>query len=131
MIKIIPPKGSIETEIELQGSKSISNRLLMIRAISGLAITFKNLSESEDTVLLAKVLGQIQGKRSATIDVHHAGTDMRFLTAYLAIREGEWIVTGSQRMKQRPIKELVDALTGLGADITYMEAYGFPPLKIK
>jgi 3-phosphoshikimate 1-carboxyvinyltransferase len=131
MIKISPPQGNIKAEIELPGSKSISNRLLMIRAVSGLAIHFKNLSDAEDTILLAKALGQIKGKTSATIDINHAGTDMRFLTAYLAAKEGEWIVTGSDRMKQRPISELVNALRELGADISYMEKEGFPPLKIR
>lgn len=130
MIQVFPPKEGIETIIELPGSKSISNRLLMMRAISELPIHFKNLSDSEDTILLAKALGQIVGKRSATIDIHHAGTNMRFLTAYLAVNEGEWIITGSDRMKKRPIAELVNALRELGADITYLEKEGFPPLKI-
>jgi 3-phosphoshikimate 1-carboxyvinyltransferase len=130
MIKISPPTGNIQAEIELPGSKSISNRLLMIRAISELPIHFKNLSDSEDTILLAKALGQVKGKRSGTVNVNHAGTDMRFLTAHLAVKEGEWIITGSERMKHRPISELVNALRDLGADITYLEKEGFPPLKI-
>lgn len=131
MIQIFPPKGVIKTEIELPGSKSISNRLLMIRAISGLPIHFKHLSDSEDTILLAKALGQVKGKKSGTININHAGTDMRFLTAYLSIKEGEWVVTGSERMKQRPISELVNALKSLGANIAYLEKEGYPPLKIK
>jgi 3-phosphoshikimate 1-carboxyvinyltransferase len=131
MIRISPPSFSVKTKIELPGSKSISNRLLMIRAISGLNIHFKNLSDSEDTVLLAKALGEVKGKKSATLNIHHAGTDMRFLTAYLATKEGEWTLTGSERMKQRPIKELVQALQNIGADISYAEKEGFPPLKIK
>lgn len=130
MMQIFPPEGLIKAEIELPGSKSISNRLLMIRAVSGLPIHFKNLSDSEDTILLAKAIGQIQGKKSGTINIEHAGTDMRFLTAYLSIKEGEWIVTGSDRMKQRPISELVNALREMGADISYLENEGFPPLKI-
>lgn len=131
MIKVSAPEGNIQTEIELPGSKSISNRLLMIRAVSGLPIHFKNLSDAEDTILLAKALGQIKGKTSATININHAGTDMRFLTAHLAAKEGDWIVTGSDRMKQRPISELVNALRELGAEISYQEKDGFPPLKIK
>lgn len=131
MIQVFPPKGNIQTTVELPGSKSISNRLMMIRAISGLSIHFKNLSDSEDSILIAKALGQIQNKISGTLDIHHAGTDMRFLTAYLSTREGEWIITGSDRMKQRPIAELVNALKQLGADISYLEKEGFPPLKIK
>src|ERR1051326_1679173 len=98
MIQIFPPKGNIKTTVELPGSKSISNRLMMIRAISGLSIHFKNLSDSEDTILLAKALGQIQNKDQGTINIHHAGTDMRFLTAYLSTKEGVWIITGSDRM---------------------------------
>lgn len=131
MIRISPPEGNIDTIIELPGSKSISNRLLMIRAVSGLNIHFKNLSDAEDTILLAKALGQIKGKTSATININHAGTDMRFLTAHLAAKDGEWMITGSDRMKQRPISELVNALRELGADISYLEKDGFPPLKIK
>ena len=132
MIQIFPPtKGNIKATVELPGSKSISNRLMMIRAISDLSIHFKNLSDSEDTILLAKALGLIQNKNQGTLNIHHAGTDMRFLTAYLATREGEWIITGSDRMKQRPIAELVSALKQLGADISYLEKDGFPPLKIK
>jgi 3-phosphoshikimate 1-carboxyvinyltransferase len=130
MIFVSPPSSAIATRIELPGSKSISNRMLMIRAISGLDIHFKNLSDSEDTVLLAKALGEIKGKKTATIDVHHAGTDMRFLAAYLSVKEGEWMITGSERMKQRPIGELVNALRKLGADISYIGKEGFPPLKI-
>jgi 3-phosphoshikimate 1-carboxyvinyltransferase len=130
MIEINPPSGNIITEIELPGSKSISNRLLMIRAISNLPIHFKNLSDSEDTILMAKALGQISNKESGIVDIHHAGTDMRFLTAHLSVKKGEWIVTGSERMKQRPISELVNALKDLGADISYLEKEGYPPLKI-
>lgn len=130
MMQIFPPEGNIITEIELPGSKSISNRLLMIRAISNLPIHFKNLSDSEDTILLAKALGQVKGKTSGTININHAGTDMRFLTAHLSVKEGNWLITGSERMKQRPIAELVNALRGLGADISYTEKEGFPPLKI-
>lgn len=129
-MKITAPHGNINASIELPGSKSISNRLLMIRTVSDLPVHFKNLSDAEDTILLAKALGQIKGKRSGTININHAGTDMRFLTAFLSVKEGEWIVTGSERMKQRPISELVNALKELGADITYTGKEGFPPLKI-
>lgn len=131
MMQIFPPEGNIKASIELPGSKSISNRVLMIREISGLPIHFKNLSDAEDTILLAKALGQIHGKKSGTVNINHAGTDMRFLTAHLSAKEGEWIVTGSERMKQRPIAELVNALRELGANISYMEKDGYPPLKVK
>ncbi len=131
MIAINPPSYPVKHEVELPGSKSISNRLLIIRALSKLNVVFKNLSDSDDTVTLAKALGQIQNKRSAVINVEHAGTDMRFLTAFLSITSGEWTLTGSARMKERPISELVEGLRQLGADITYLEKEGFPPLKIK
>ena len=112
--------------ITVSGSKSISNRLLILHALfSNIRIT--NLSDSQDTKLLQAALEN----NSDTIDVHHAGTAMRFLTSYFAIREGKTtILTGSDRMKQRPIKPLVDALKQLGAEIDYLENDGYPPLKI-
>jgi len=94
----------------------------------GISIAIKNLSDSEDTELLQKALEN----QNREIDIHHAGTAMRFLTAYFAIQEGkETILTGSERMKQRPIGILVDALNSLGAEISYLEKEGFPPLLIK
>lgn len=93
-------------------------------------LRLKNVSAAEDTVLLQQALDQLQSGQNNQIDVHHAGTDMRFLTAYLACTPGEWILTGSDRMKQRPIGELVEALNVLGADIVYLENHGFPPLKV-
>lgn len=131
MIHIKALQYPINANIELPGSKSISNRLLMLRAILKLDVRFRNLSDAEDTITLAKALGKIQSTKSATIDIEHAGTDMRFLTTYLSVTEGEWILTGSERMKQRPIFELVDGLRKLGAEISYLELEGFPPLKIK
>jgi 3-phosphoshikimate 1-carboxyvinyltransferase len=131
MLKLKVPNKTIKAEIELPGSKSISNRLLMIREINNLSIHFKNLSEAEDTVLLARALGECHNKKKATININHAGTDMRFLTAFLSVKEGEWILTGSARMKERPIGELVRVLRLLGAEIEYSEKEGFPPLKIK
>lgn len=132
MLKIKAIQNNISgVQIDISGSKSLSNRLLMIRAISGLNLHYKNLSDSDDTITLAKELGQIAGKHQATINVGHAGTDMRFLTAYLSCKKGEWIITGSDRMKQRPIGELVNALRKLGADISYIQNEGYPPLKIK
>lgn len=112
--------------IEIGGSKSISNRLLILRALFG-AVKIANLSTSEDTSVLQYALSQTEGK----INVGHAGTAMRFLTAYFAAHQGaKVILTGSERMKQRPIKPLVDALKALGAEIAYVEKEGFPPLKI-
>ena len=112
--------------IEISGSKSISNRLLILHQLFK-NIEIKNLSNSQDTQLLEKALNS----NSETIDIHHAGTAMRFLTSYFSIQEGKTVVlTGSERMKQRPIKFLVDALRALGAKISYLEKEGYPPLKI-
>jgi len=112
--------------IQITGSKSISNRLLILGKLFG-NIDMLNLSNSQDTTLLKKALES----DSETIDIHHAGTAMRFLTSYYSIFEGrKTILTGSERMKNRPIKPLVDALQSLGADITYLEKEGFPPLQI-
>ncbi len=112
--------------IEISGSKSISNRLLILHQLFN-NIEIKNLSNSQDTQLLEKALNS----NSETIDIHHAGTAMRFLASYFSIQEGKTVVlTGSERMKQRPIKFLVDALRELGAEISYLEKEGFPPLKI-
>ena len=116
----------INGKIHLTGSKSISNRLLILQALSGHKNVLKNLSDSDDTTVLQKALSS----QNTTIDVGIAGTAMRFLTAYYALRGSEVILTGASRMKQRPIKGLVDALCSLGADIEYMENEGFPPLKI-
>ncbi|MCP2039175.1 3-phosphoshikimate 1-carboxyvinyltransferase [Chryseobacterium sp. HSC-36S06] len=112
--------------IEISGSKSISNRLLILHQLFE-NILIENLSNSQDTQLLQAALQS----NSQTIDIHHAGTAMRFLTSYCAIQEGKTVViTGSERMKNRPIKFLVDALRDLGAEISYLEKEGYPPLKI-
>ncbi|WP_373709440.1 3-phosphoshikimate 1-carboxyvinyltransferase [Kaistella sp.] len=112
--------------IEISGSKSISNRLLILSALFENLI-IENLSNSQDTQLLQKALESDLD----VIDIHHAGTAMRFLTSYLSIQDGKTtILTGSDRMKQRPIQYLVEALRDLGADISYVEKEGFPPLKI-
>lgn len=112
--------------IVITGSKSESNRLLMLKALYP-QLNVKNLSNSDDT----KVMSRALGSNDAIIDVHHAGTAMRFLTAYYAIQDRkEVIMTGSDRMKERPIKILVEALQQLGASISYEENHGFPPIKI-
>lgn len=114
------------SKIQICGSKSESNRLLILKAIFP-KIKIENLSTSEDTLLLQKAL--VANKNE--IDIHHAGTAMRFLTAYFAVqKDRKVILTGSDRMKQRPVGELVDALRQLGAKIDYLEKEGFPPLKI-
>jgi len=113
-------------KIDLPSSKSISNRLLITQALSGNTIVLENLSEAEDTVLLQKALAS----NEETVNVGMAGTAFRFLTAYYSISNGTKILTGSERMLQRPIGVLVEKLKELGADITYLENDGFPPLKI-
>ncbi|MDH7911835.1 3-phosphoshikimate 1-carboxyvinyltransferase [Winogradskyella sp. SYSU M77433] len=113
--------------VKMTGSKSESNRLLLLQSLYP-QIIIENLSNSDDSVLMKKALDS----KDSLIDIHHAGTAMRFLTAYFSTQAGREIeITGSKRMKERPIKILVDALKSLGADITYLQNDGFPPLKIK
>lgn len=115
-----------ELDIILPTSKSISNRALILNALSYSPYDIENLSDCDDTRVTVKALDS----NSNTFDIGAAGTAMRFLTAFLAKTMGEWTITGSERMKQRPIKLLVDALNSLGAKIEYIENEGFPPLKI-
>jgi 3-phosphoshikimate 1-carboxyvinyltransferase len=113
-------------EIAISGSKSESNRLLILKEFYP-NITLRNLSNSKDT----KVLTEALSSKKELIDIGHTGTAMRFLTAYFACKKGTSIVlTGSERMQKRPIKILVDALLSLGADIKYLNKAGFPPLNI-
>ena len=112
--------------VRLPASKSISNRLLILNAIAEKPGSIKNLSESDDTQVMLRALDLPLEE----IDIGHAGTAMRFLTAFLSIREGNHILTGSERMQNRPIKELVDALANLGARISYPGKEGYPPLSI-
>lgn len=120
---VIEPKSSIQ----ITGSKSESNRLLLLQALYP-SIKIENVSNSDDSVLMSKALAS----KDQIVDIHHAGTAMRFLTAYFSTKEGRVTeLTGSKRMKERPIAILVDALNQLGADITYKENQGFPPLIIK
>jgi len=112
--------------IQLSGSKSETNRLLILQKLFS-NIEIKNISNAQDSQLLIKALNSCE----ETIDIHHAGTAMRFLTAFFAIQDGKTtILTGSKRMKQRPIAPLVDALKNLGAEIHYIEKEGHPPIKI-
>lgn len=116
-----------QSSIEITGSKSESNRLLLLQALFP-EFNLKNVSNSDDSNLMTKALNS----EEAIVDIHHAGTAMRFLTAFFAVKEGrEIVLTGSKRMKERPIKILVEALQELGADISYIENEGFPPIKIK
>jgi len=113
-------------KIKITGSKSESNRLLILQGFQS-SLQIENLSNSDDTAVLKHALNS----NGDVIDIHHAGTAMRFLTAYYACQaKREVVLTGSQRMKERPIHPLVEALTSLGAQIEYIEKEGFPPLKI-
>lgn len=114
--------------IAVSGSKSQSNRLLLLRAVTGASFSLENLSDSDDTRAMASVLDSTD----SVVDIGHAGTAMRFGTAFLAARPGrEVTLTGSSRMKERPIAPLVEALRSLGADIRYGEKEGYPPLEIR
>ena len=125
--KISHPTKVVNCEIDLPSSKSISNRLLIIKALCKEKFLIKNLSESDDTILLKNALNS----KEKTINVSHAGTSFRFLTSFLSIQKGKkFILNGSDRMKERPIKELVNSLEGLGVKIEYLEKEDFPPLKI-
>ncbi|PXV68150.1 3-phosphoshikimate 1-carboxyvinyltransferase [Dysgonomonas alginatilytica] len=125
--KITAPKSPIYTSIKLPASKSISNRALILKALSNSPFPIENLSDCDDT----KVMLEVFNSKTNTFDIGAAGTSMRFLTAYLSKIPGEWIITGSERMQQRPINTLVEALNTLGAHIEYLKNQGFPPLKIR
>jgi 3-phosphoshikimate 1-carboxyvinyltransferase len=126
VLHIEAPSGSPNAKISLPASKSISNRVLIIKALSKSQDKIENLSDSDDT----RVMEAILASDGPFFDVGHAGTAMRFLTAYLSRTAGEWLLTGSERMQQRPVKVLVKALRKLGALIEYAGEDGFPPLKI-
>lgn len=125
-VTIKAPEELNKVEIRLPASKSISNRLLILNALSYSPYPIKNLSDSDDTIAMLDSLNS----NSNHFDVGAAGTTMRFLTAYLSKIMGEWTITGSERMKQRPIHVLVDALNKLGGRVEYIEKEGFPPLRI-
>jgi 3-phosphoshikimate 1-carboxyvinyltransferase len=137
---------SVSGTVQLTGSKSECNRALVIEALSKGRVKVENISDAADTVTLAGILkSKIKSQKSkalagdkseiehpkSEINIGPAGTAMRFLTAYFTLQDDEVILTGSARMKQRPIGILVDALRELGAHIEYEEKDGFPPLKIK
>ncbi len=121
-----PNNTKIEKDIAITGSKSETNRSLLLQALFP-NIKIANLSNSDDGEVMQKGLAKSNG----VVDIHHAGTAMRFLTAYFASQHGKQVVlTGSHRMQERPIKVLVEALQALGADIQYEKETGYPPLKI-
>ena len=121
------------SEITITGSKSETNRLLLLQALCP-NITLENTSKSDDSEVMLQALNncQLSTVNYPLINIHHAGTAMRFLTAFFSIQEGrEVVLTGSSRMKKRPIQILVEALQQLGAKITYEGEEGFPPIRIK
>lgn len=125
--RIIAPRR-IEGEIDLPASKSISNRVLLLNALCATPGRLSNLAQCDDTDAVLSALAQPD---ASEVNIGAAGTAMRFLTAYFATCEGrEVVIDGTERMRQRPIGVLVDALRQLGADIEYVEAEGYPPLKI-
>jgi 3-phosphoshikimate 1-carboxyvinyltransferase len=127
-IKISAANKKLDCTIPLTGSKSECNRALIMQALSDGVVRVENISEAADTVTLNNIL---RDKAQKIVDIGPAGTAMRFLTAFYSLQDTEILLTGSERMKQRPIGILVDALRTLGADIQYAEKEGFPPLKIR
>ncbi len=141
-ITLSAPKA-ICCQVDLPASKSISNRALLLNALSGNGALPQNLSDCDDTQVMLAALTEADSAVASsdranlagdaaipTLDIKAAGTAMRFLTAYRSITPGTVVITGTQRMRQRPIRILVDALRTLGADIHYTEQEGFPPLRI-
>lgn len=125
-VRIKKNANPIIGSIKLSGSKSISNRALIIRALCKSHFDITNLATSKDTETLYGLLQNEEG----TYDAGHAGTTFRFMTAYLSTKEGTQVLTGSERMKERPIGPLADALNSIGAHIKYLEKEGYPPLEI-
>lgn len=124
---IVKAPTLLRSTISLPASKSISNRALIIHSLAGGKSRPDNLSDCDDTEVIVRALKD----RPHTIDIKASGTAMRFMTAYLSTTEGEHVLTGTERMRHRPIKVLVDTLRFLGADIQYENEEGFPPLRIR
>ena len=135
MLQIKYNEKKLAGSYHLPASKSISNRLLVMRALARSKVLFDNLSEAEDTYMMRLYLSFINtcagSEIPLSLDTHNAGTVFRFLLAYLSRQEGRWLLTGEERMRQRPVGALVDALRSLGADIKYTEKEGYPPLLIR
>ena len=125
--EIAPPSLPLRAEITLPSSKSISNRVLLMDALGGSKSVLLNISDCDDTRVMLRALRS----DAEVADIMAAGTAMRFLTAYYAATEGSHLLTGTERMRQRPIHALVDALRALGAKIDYAGREGFPPLRIE
>jgi 3-phosphoshikimate 1-carboxyvinyltransferase len=125
----------LKAETRLPASKSLSNRALILQVLSNGKLQIKNLSDAGDTLLLVNLLRVIEQPRNPNetvmLDCFNAGTVLRFLTAYLSLRAGKWLLTGSQRMKERPVGPLVANLKQLGANICFTEKEGYPPILIE
>ena len=127
LLQISHPSKNCKGSLNITGSKSETNRLLLLKALFN-TLQIDNVSNSDDSVAMINALST----DSNYIDIHHAGTAMRFLTAFFSTQEGrEVVLKGSSRMQERPIGVLVDALRVIGAEITYEKTEGFPPLRIK
>lgn len=127
LLKVHHTAAQCSGDIQITGSKSETNRLLILQALFN-GITLKNVSNSDDAQVMQKALSS----SDKVVDIHHAGTAMRFLTAYFSIQEGrDTLLTGSARMQERPMAILVEALQELGAQITFTHNEGYPPLQIK
>src|SRR6185436_3572532 len=123
MYRISHQNGIISGTVSLTPSKSITNRLLILQAVSGGRMAIQNPATANDSVILQRLLSS----SSSTLNAEDAGTAFRFLTAFLACKPGEWLLTGTSRMQERPVGILVEALRAIGADIRYEEHAGYPP----
>ena len=137
-MRITGANKTFDVDVNIVGSKSESNRVLMIGYYGGFMPRVKNLSTSDDTALLKNIIASLSYPHYPSypyypkeIDCANAGTVLRFILTALAFREGDYLLTGSDRMQQRPVGDLVDALRTMGADIEYVGNEGFPPLKIR
>jgi 3-phosphoshikimate 1-carboxyvinyltransferase len=127
--KLLNKNISLKHSVDLPTSKSISNRLLVLQYLMKHSFNILELSDADDTQILKKIT--TKNFHCSLVDVKNAGTCFRFLTAMFAMQPGEVILTGSEDMKNRPIKEMVEGLRQLGAEIHYLEKEGFPPLRIE
>ena len=128
--RLFQPHKDLQGSIALERSKSLSNRALIIRELCDTPFDIYHLSTSSDTRTLAAMLDQFRAQETGLFDAGAGGTTFRFLTAFLAFQPGEQVLTGSDRLRERPVGPLVDALRQLGARIDYTEREGFPPLRI-
>jgi 3-phosphoshikimate 1-carboxyvinyltransferase len=129
MIEISSFNKTIYGSIDLESSKSISNRLLIINELCKTKFEIQNLSNAKDTKILNEILESFETRKD--LNCKDAGTALRFIIAFLATKEGIWKVEGTKRMHKRPVMPLVNCLVELGAEIKYLEKKGFPPIEIK